>query len=427
MNQEEIIIQKLKLLYSALSRKDRWFTGLSIKKYINKKIFALSEGFDNQSITAGRWSAYCHYSIFKSFSNMLDKNHITSKSRVLVHPLLPNFLIDEVLSRTNNVFSLDISKSDFNFELDKYQNSIDNEAIDLVIHYNFCGLYEELKENINYSQSKGIASLVVINNFDINLSLIDLFENLKLGGFIWSFGDSFWDDQLNIVMKHKLPTKNWYLSWQIETRTRSVLEYHLRESQDIYLPIIEAYFYLLLEEYKKQKFVGNLYQLFSRFILVNKFNNPNEARKLMEANYPNIFDSALPDIVFDLQVLTPVKFRDYGKPKHLIHQASSLQNQAKSFYNFFLTAINSRPQGSLEIPDFYLDKTYLKYIFYTTELDFWKNLLIQKGFYVNHPGELHPYFIAIEELVNAKHITQYGLIIDVPRSLLKDLPKLIKY
>jgi hypothetical protein len=416
--------KRLKIVYTALSRRNRWFTGLSLKKYLKQNIFNLSSSFNNTAISSGRWSSYCHYSLVKSFQNMLDKNEITQGSKVLIHPLLPKTLVQEILGRGCQIFSFDISKDSLNFKHQEFLQYIQETNFDLVIHYGFNGLYEELLEFALKAREKAVPSLFIIDNFEIDLSLLELFEKHTLGGVIWSFGDSFWDNQLNEVLKKDLPTKKWFVSWQLETRTRSILEYHLADSQTNYIPILESYFYLLLNQYPFLDFYKIYYNLYKVLILKKSLKSDKQAVSILTENYQKIFNSAIPDLVFDLQLAKPVGFEDIDLPNQLIQSAAGIQQESKKIYNYFLEAVKKRPEGSLEVPTFFLDKSYLKYFIYTTEAEFWHNNLSSKGIEIFQLDFLDPFLEKMPHLENAKFVTEYGLFVDIFSSIDKDFPDL---
>jgi hypothetical protein len=417
MQKKEILLEKIKLLYNSFNKRQGWYTGLAIKKYLKKEVFGLKKDFVNPAIIAGRWSAYCHYSLILSFTNMLHKNAIQEGSLVVVHPLLPAPLIDQLTAMKCKVVSLDIEKNSLAFDPQKLISYIrqlraSGTTPDLVIHYGFNGLYESTRDSIKEIQKLAVPSLVVIGNPNLNLSLLDLFESLTLGGVIWDFGDSFLDDHLNEVLDINLQTQNWYVSWSIETRTRSLLEYHLSKSYDVYEEVLEAYFFLLLGEYKKQDWKGILYQyLANKYLLKHSFKDTKEAAELVKTKYPELFHAAVPDTIFDLQIKFPEKY-----PKsdlELIYHSSDLQQRAKKLYNYFNQNISARPAGSLEIPDFYLDRTYLKYFVYTTEPKYWQEYLGAMGFKISNLSQIHGTFWQKPALANANFVTKFLISVDL--------------
>ena len=426
MADNQVLKDKLGVIYTALQKPGHWYTGLSIKRYLKQQIFSLlKEEFNNSSITSGRWSAYCHYSEIKAFVNLLDKNEVRFGTNVLVHPLLPDFLIDELLKREVNIITLDINKSTLNFDPNEVKSVISSrlnteKQIELIIHYGFNGIYENIIESVKIAQQAVVPSILIIDNYDTNLCMLDLFNVLTLGSVLWSFGDSFWDDQLDAVLDIKLQSQPWFVSWHLETRTRAILEYHLSQSKDLFEPLINAFFYLLLNEYKKQNFLGNIYQFAaSKIIFKDKFKNQQDALNYIKVNYDKLFESAIPDLVFDLQTKAPERTVDFGLPEFLLNKSGQLQYRAKQLYDFFLEGLNSRESGSLEIPDYYLDRSYLKYFVYTTEPDHWYKELKKQNFIVETLPPMHRLLTDNVNLKNAQFVTKFGILIDVTSGLEK--------
>lgn len=415
----ENIQTKIKVLTDSLKRQGSWYTGLSIKRYLRKEIFKLqTPAFVNTAINSGRWSVYCHYFQEKAFINLLDKNEIKFGSSVVIHPLLPENLVDILVKRQVEMIFLDISKTSHNINKQDLVSILDNRRenrpVDLVIHYGFNGLYEEITELIKTTQNYIIPSIVVIDNFDLNLALLNLFEAVTMGGVLWNFGDSFFDDQLNLASQTPLPTQNWFVSWQIENRTKSVLEYHLSDSHKIVLPFIKAYLFLLIEKSKLYNWTGHIKSfLSSNFWFKNDFKTTEEAQNILLSGYNRLYEVAIPDLVFDLQTISPERNKDFGKAHELIEKSSRLQTRSKDLNDHFLQNLASRAQGSLEIPDYFLDKTYLKYFVYTTETDFWVDNMKYFGFYAEKLPGVHQIIKNSPNLVNANFVAEYGLFVDV--------------
>jgi hypothetical protein len=413
---------KIEIVAKTLKRRTNWYTGISIKKYLKKYFFSLKEGgFGNKAINSGRWSAYAHYSELKAFQNLLDKNHITQGSKVLIHPLLPESFVDELFLRGVDIQTIDISKHNLQFPeaefISKVEQMTTQGGLDLVIHYGFNGLYEYITKATKYTDSKVIPSLILIDNFDLNLALLNLFESLGHGSILWSFGDSFLDEQLEVVLDEILPSQPWFVSWHIENRTRSILEYHLSESFEQYVPMVQAYLFLLAHEQSKGSLTQLPYKYFVRyFYLNNKIADPKHALIILKQFYNGIFEFAVPDFVFDLQDQSPEKFVDGGRPEEVIESSHKISAKARDLFNYFTRQISLRPTGSLEVPEFYLDKSYLKYFIYTTEMSMWYQQL-QKNYMVEKLPPLHPKLFEKFDLPVARYVAEYLLLIDVAGSV----------
>ena len=210
-------------------------------------------------------------------------------------------------------------------------------------------MYEPITESIVGLQEKAIPSIVVVDNPDVSISLLDLISKQKLGGFLYHLGDSFLDNQLDVVLDQKLDSRPWYASWWLESRVKSILEYHLKNSKDNYQKISEAFFYLLLDEYRKLDFKGLALQFVSnKWYQKQTFENDRAAKDLIIKEYPKIFNLAVPDLFFSLQLATPEKYKDTGKASKLISESSYLQSLSKTLYNGFLADVKKRPEGSME-------------------------------------------------------------------------------
>jgi hypothetical protein len=251
---------------------------------------------------------------------------------------------------------------------------------------------------------------------------LDLFQALSNGGFIWLFSDSFLDEQLEVALDDTLPGQPWYISWNVEQRARSILEYHLKESHDLYTPLVEAYLYLINQKlsdfslfFKPQLWLSN------KMILQSKFSSKQQAVMALKKYYTQIFDSAVPDIIFELQDKAPVSYLDYGHSELIMQASYEITRRAKEIYTQLQNSHDMMPSGSLQIPELYLDKGYLKYFFYTTDLEYWYGIFGQK-MQVEKLPPLHP-MIASMNLENAQVISDFALLIDLPKAINYPLAK----
>jgi hypothetical protein len=350
---------------------------------------------------------------------LLEKNRIEYGSTVVVHPLLPENLVEVLLKKEVEIIFLDIDKATLALNSDqiyqKIQTRKNSKPVDLVVHYGVNGLYEEVCKSLKIAQESVISSILVIDNPTVNLSLIDAFESLGFGGVVWNFGDSFFDEQLDLVLDTKLESYPWHISFQIETRTLSVLEYHLSQSHQEVLPLIKAYFYLLLSYYRQFDFMGRFYfWVSSLFWFSDGFKNEQEAQNQLKEKYNKLFEtSAVPDLAFDLQVISPEVETVYSTSEQIIEKSAKYQAKAKDLYDHFIQKIPSRPEGSLEIPNFFLDRNYTKYFFYTTELEFWQSELQHLGFEGQNLTQIHQIVRDDQGLSNANFVYQYGILVPI--------------
>ena len=420
MTDKQRIWAKIQVIYKALQKQSSWYTGISIKRFLRKKVFDLqTPKFDNSAINAGRWSAYCHYSQEKALLNLLDKNRIEFGSSVIVHPLLPQNLVDVLLEKEVEIIFLDIDKATLSMRPDEVLQKItsrkNSKPVDLIIHYGFNGLYEEVVTMLKSAQQLVVPSILVVDNQDINLSLLDAFEALAFGAFLWNFGDSFFDEQLDLVLDTKLESFPWFVSFQIETRTLSALEYHLSESHQVVLPLVKAYFYLLLDKYREFGVFEKAYFWLADLIwFKDSFKSLNEAQNELKEKYNKFFEtSAVPDLVFDLQSVSPENETVFDTGKELIEKSVKFQTKAKDLYDHFIQNIPKHEEGSLEIPNFFLDRGYTKYFLYTVETKFWQDEMKRFGLFSETLGGVHQLVKEDQGLSNANFVADYGLFVNV--------------
>ncbi len=427
--EKQYLWSKISIIYKSLQKPGSWYTGLAIKKYIQKNIFTLScsntknTGTANTSIHSGRWSAYCHFSRLLAFRNLLDKHHIISGNHVLIHPLLPAPLVDELISRGCILETLDISKNDLGFNQDLLNTYFEeHEEQDnfpqLIIEYGFTGIYKSMLETIKKTYQLAIPTMVVIDNNHINVRLLEIFDEHKLGSVLWFFGDSFLDDHINEVLEETVESQNWHLSWYLETRTRSILEYHLSNSHDVYLPLIKNYVYLLIKKYQKLDIKSFLVPLVAqKLVLKLPSTKPKEVTKQVHDLYDEALDFAVPDLVFELHESSQNHHTKSSKLPidhyALADFSAQVHIKAKSLYDYFARGVATKPQGSLEVPFFYSDRTYLEYFFYTSEKSVWYNELKQKGYTVSGLPESHQFLRDSDNTPNAQFICKYLLSIDL--------------
>lgn len=446
----EFLRERLNLLTTYLQKTDRWYTGTSIKIFLKKNIFQLQSS-ENLIIKTGRWSAYCHYSIQESLNNLLDKSTIDIESKILVHPLLPSELLAILKKKKVQLLTLDIEKDTLAWDLQKLEKFLSTQKIDLVINFSFNGLYKPLIEQVEIFKAKIIPQIIIIDKPFITTKLLELFSKQVLGSILWNFGDSFWDQELNLWLTEKLTIKNWYLSWHFENRTSSILEYHLSKSQKKYELIVKNYYRLILEKYRKFNWLQSLfYTLFAMFALeINFLEKQNTEQEILNF-YKQTVAFALPDLIFDLQILnqnllqkflpvkkiedqnnlktsfkskinTKIKYtqteNSTNSKKNLdkqiflnylkIDQEIYLQKQAEKYYQEFTKQVDLRPKGSIEIPRFFLDQVYLDYFFYSTEIAYWQKI---------YPSlkriTVDPWFLQ-QNLPNLNFIHKYGLTLKV--------------
>jgi len=424
INEELVLWRQIQLIYTFLQKPDSWYTGLSIKKFLKKQIFS-SHKITNSHILSGRWSAYAHFSYLQSFKNLINKFQLEKNAKILIHPLIPENLVEELL-KNYQVESLDIDKNTLNWNLSDFEKKLETHY-DLVIFFSFNGLIEEVAKAQEILKQKVVPSFLILDNPSSNHQTVEFLDQFS-GAVLWNFGDFFWPDFVNSVGNlnnlnseilennqtknskkvsfQKLQTQKCYFSWFSENRTRSVLENHLGDSHQKNLKIVESVFYLLVQKWQKFNFRNYFGGMFGGLFLATKIKNSTEALEIITSNWPQSLNLAIPDVVLELQELT----QNYSKK-------NNSQIGAQEWQKYFIASIPQRMNGSLEVPSFFLPRQYLSYFIYTTERDFWVNFILnhQKTTFENtfyNFWQIHP-IIKKMNLVNTNFISQYILILKV--------------
>jgi hypothetical protein len=423
------IWQIIMLLYKGLQKPGAWYTGLSIKKYLLENVLHLGGSpldnikTSNPSIQSGRWSAYCHFSRLLAFKNLLDKHGIKPGDHILVHPLLPEPLIEELLERKTYIETIDIGKMDLGFDQNALIQYFEEREPDdnfpvLIIDYAFSGIYKPMLDTLQKAYQLAIPSLLIIDNENLNVRLTQIFTEHKLGSVLWFYGDGFLDDQINLTLGENVENHPWYISWYLETRTRSLLEYHLSQSHEIFLPLFKNYLYLLLKRYstKYNWLAFPLPFLAQRLVLKLPTTDTKKTTAEMLNLYEQSFEYAIPDIVFDLQnqVFHDISLAKYPSDLHnLVDFSAQVHMGAKRIYDYLRSRVPTRQPGTIEVPFFYTDRTYLEYFFYTSETDFWYRQLDAMSLNGSSLPALHPIIGQNTTIPNAQFAVKYLLSIDL--------------
>lgn len=404
---EKLLWQQIQLIYTFLQKPNSWYTGLSVKRWLKKNILTNTK---NHQINAGRWSAYCHFSQLQSFCNLLDKFQLATNSQILVHPLLPDFLAQELIKRGFKIISFDIDKNNLNWQVGDLTEFLKTWNIDLVIFYSFNGLVEEIVQNLSILLGKVVPSLVIIDNEKLSHQTLELFEKLSLGAVLYFGGKDLWTPFLNQVLDNKIAQQNWYFSWFLETRTRSILENHLSVSQETNQKLVESFFYLLVQKWQKQSLVNYFSGLFKGILLKNKIKNNQEAIQIIGENWSKTLEFAVSDLIFEMEL-------EIKKSTNQTESQNNTKNQikAQNWQQYFANSIPKRPSGSLQVPVFFTLRNYLCYFIFTTEKDFWQDFLLQ-----NYKMAHDDFFLPLQpispiitkmDLPNVAFIQKYLLVI----------------
>lgn len=412
-NQSSNVKTQLDIVGGYLRSPGRLYTGTAIKRYIKANIFGQKTDFHSRSIDSGRWSAYCHFNLVSSVANLLTKNHIQAGNKVLVHPLTPPKVVEHLINQNLNLVTLDIDKSTLAWEPASLMALVEESKPDLVINYSDTGLVNNLIQLIPYLETQTVPILTILDSSGLNSSVFEYIQKLGIGSVVLNHGPEFWSRELeNLSGITGIKSDTWYLSWHNENRTRSILEYSLNDSHQVYQPILEALEYILLDRASKgdwkitamqagKKLVQAGTALEWKELFATKFRSVREAKDQIVRELPKTLSAAVPDIVFDLDLITN------RKPANLSNNSHQYQITAKSWQEYFLSQLNTRPSGSLEIPTFYLNQGYLQYFVFTTEPEFWLNALVGKKYTLNRGKPIHPFFASNKTLVNTHFVSKY--------------------
>jgi hypothetical protein len=409
-------LQKIKFLLDSLDRQSSWYTGLSIKRYIKEHVFSLQVDFHNRTLESGRWSAYTHLNQERAFSNLLSKHLINENSIIITHPLIPPSLFNTLQETGAHIETLEINKTTLSFDSNNLQDfirqlRIKNQKPDLIIHYDSNGLYNDIAKSLEFSKELYIPSIVVIDNPIINSEFFNCLNALHLGGILWLSQESFIDEHIEEAMSGDLNNLDWYFSIHIEDRIRSIAENHLRESHDIFEQLIKDYLIILATKHKKDGIRGYLYWWLTKFNHIKKDETIDTITERLKDTYFSLPQSALPDILFDLEDRFPTQ--PESNPIDLLEHDLVFRTRAKMVYDFFAEVLEKKPDVKIEIPSFYLDRTYLKFVFYTTEKEYWQSIFEAQGISISTLTHTYNNLVNETNIPITKFVASYGLVIDL--------------
>jgi hypothetical protein len=389
---------RLSLLENTLGGSVNWYGGKSLKKYLATNIFSLfsPKKPENLPLISNRWSAYCHYSNLIAFINLLDKHEIKKDSLVLVHPLLPIEYIDILIEREAKIISCDINLDTLSFEPNQFNLVVKNNPnLDLIIYFNDNGLYKYIEKQVLIAVTFSIPSMICINNPTITTELVSLFQMQSLGSILWNFGDGFMDNILDEVLAKPLISKNWHMSWFIETRVKSTLESHLHNSREFYTPILKSYYILLLNKYAEFTFASIVYNIRNKVARKLKSVDVQKNEKIIVENFQKTLLAAVPDIVFDLENIS-----QNNTPKTNIPTISNLSHivQLKSIEldDMITNQIKLTTKGVHKSINFNKENTYLKFFFYTDDKQYWADWAYKKNLKIYEQYKLHSLLDTVE-------------------------------
>ena len=240
-------------------------------------------------------------------------------------------------------------------------------------------------------------------------------------GVIYKTGPSWFPQIINRITTAEVLIQNedWYFSWFLEDRIVSSTETHLNLSQQAFAEFLEQTHFLLVQKIKKFRFLEIFTEYFANYKLYkNKYNNSKTTINSLNAeiwkNWQNIQKYALPDMVFEVpEARTSI---DQAKMvEKLIFKWSQLQLNTKKLYNYLVQQVEFQPEGTMEIPVFFLDQTYLYYHFFSLNPVYWNNFFTSKGFNFKIGFEIHPIFEPyLDQLPNTDLAAKFCIRLKVP-------------
>jgi len=409
-------LKKIRFIYDGLNQQTRWYTGLSIKRYIKSRILSKYSSNVNRSIESGRWSAYCHFDQTKSLENVVSKYSINNSSTIIVHPLTPQALLDVLIKTGATIKTLDINKTTLSFNSTLLQNSIrqmriKNQTPDLVVHYDLNGLYNDISKSLSFCSSIAVPSIVIMDNNILNSEFYEVVANLGLGSMIWYSQENFVDEHLREVIDEDFENYPWYFSIHIEDRVTSSLERHLKQSHTVMRELISDYMVLLSYKNKSNSPVEYFMWQFIKFNYIKKGFGVDNARARLLDHYAKLNEYAVPDFLFDLESSFPKN--DYLYEYNIEDNDLLMRSRAKQMYDFFSQYLKDNPSAQVEVPSFFLDRSYLGFLFFTTDKNTWENLLDTMGIQyrvmsLNYNSILNQTITPIASFVAA-----YGILLDL--------------
>ncbi len=418
-------IKKIKLLDKYLINPVGLYTGMAIKKYFTKFVVNRYNIELSSSLQSGRYSAYAHNQLFSSFQNIITKHNLGIANHLLVHPLLEAQMLNYLESLNAKISFQDIDKSSLNLttnflklNLIKYKNL--KQPVDHIILICHSGLSDEVIEQVQLANSMDIKVIIIFPNSVITPQNYEVLTKLRLGSIIFNMGEDFLASHLSqvVVTPDSFLPRIWFLGIYIETRASSVLEYHLKDSQNIYYNLLDKYLILL----RKKEGSVNLMSTFSGIMDTVFSNEPKDLRKVinrkkvdfnqikldLEQLYKESLTLAIPDAVFDIENSFSQKEEKKESYKDFL---VSVQSEAARWHDYFSKVLRLRPVNSLEIPIFYRSKYYSSYFVYSTDFDYYKKSLIGRN-NINYGIHLSPSALS-QNLPNSHFVANYIIRIEL--------------
>ena len=413
------ISQQIDTLVKYFDRPERLYTGVFVKRFWREKVFNQKVNFNNYSVTAGRWSAFCHVSQTQSFRNLVTRMMVNGGTNILCHPLL-NSDLAQILTDGYNLTTLDIDRNTLNWDTQKLQIFVRSQKavkkpINLVIISTFNGLAEEITDQIDVLNSLGIPIIMVIENNILTPSVINCLEKIKIGGVVYSYGLGVWENDLNQLLDaEKISMRtNWFLSFMIEAQAGNILDYNLLEKTEQWKKIIQTLLFIIRKKNNKNDWselnniIGGLFNGKLSLKSNSLYKDLPEAQKNLKSLYVSLNHLPICDLVFEYHLSSQVVKDEATLMLDQTKQIEKLQESSVKWRKYFFVQITNRSQGSLEIPSYFLNRVYASYFVYSTEANFWLSYLSNQGYKAQIGVVIYDGFLNRTNIKNALFVSNY--------------------
>lgn len=417
------VSQQIDILVKYFDRPERLYTGVFVKRFWREKILNQKIGFNNYSITSGRWSAFCHISQTQSFRNLVNRMMVDGGTNILCHPLL-NSDLAQIMVDSYNLTTLDIDRNTLNWDTQKLQIFVRSQKaikkpINLVIISTFNGLAEEIVDQIDVLNSLGIPIILVIENNILTPVLFNCLEKIKVGGVVYNYGGGVWESDLNQLLDTKKINMqtNWFLSFMIEAQAGNILDYNLLEKTDQWKKLIQTLLFIIRKKNNKNDWselnsiVGNLLSGKVSLKTNSLYKDVDEAQTNLKSLYVSLNHLPISDLIFEYHLLENVSIDQEALLVKQVQKIEDLQELSVKWRKYFFAQVTERPQGSLEIPSYFLNRLYTNYFIYTTETSFWLNYLSNQGYNVRLSTPVYDGFLDRLNIKNALFVSNYLIVI----------------
>jgi hypothetical protein len=209
------------LLVKNNMRGDRLINGILTKKFLETKILNKSlKPLTNIKLKNKLYQSFAFNTLEAIFEFFLDKLNLEKGSFCLVHPMLPEKLVDILINKGIEFEFLKIQKSTLNTTFTLLNL---NKKPDGIIYFSFSDLWQEIKECIVNTEVLGVKNLIIDLNPFITEEFFDLVDSLQTGAYIQLTGLSMVPYIINSCTGIELEQSDLYLGWIMVQDTLSAL------------------------------------------------------------------------------------------------------------------------------------------------------------------------------------------------------------